>query len=214
MDFKKIRKEYEDQGIVFSDLADDPFDQFRIWYAEAETHCPEGWIEPNGMALATTDLAGNVSVRWVLLKGVVENGFRFYTNYESQKGVQLAENPKAALAFHWSYLGRQVRIEGVTQKTTREVSREYFHSRPRGSQLGALASAQSEPVADRADLEQRRDKLKAELEGKPVPLPENWGGYLLQPNRFEFWQGRSDRLHDRAVYTLSNRKWETLRLSP
>lgn len=214
MDFQKIRKEYENQGIQEQDLFADPMDQFRAWYQEAELHCPGPWFEPNAMALATTDFDGNVSVRWVLLKGIVAEGIRFFTNYDSVKGKQLAANPRAAVAIHWPYLGRQVRIEGVTEKTTRLVSEEYFHSRPRGSQLSALASRQSRPVAKRKELEHRLRELAESLEGQDVPLPEDWGGYLLKPDRMEFWQGRLNRLHDRIVYCQNGSRWEIQRLAP
>ena len=214
MDFQKIRKEYENEGIHEQDLSPDPLIQFRAWCAEAEGHCPGRWFEPNGMALATTDLDGNVTVRWVLLKGICDEGIRFFTNYDSLKGKQLAVNPKAAVAIHWPYLGRQVRIEGVTEKTTRVVSEEYFHSRPRGSQLSALASRQSRPVATRKELDTQLQELANNLDGQQVPLPEDWGGYLLKPNRLEFWQGRLDRLHDRIVYELNGERWKIQRLSP
>ncbi len=214
MDFQKIRKEYENEGIHEQELSPDPMSEFKAWYAEAERHCPGPWFEPNAMALATTDLDGNVTVRWVLLKGIVDEGFRFFTNYESNKGRQLATNPKAAIAIHWPYLGRQVRVEGLTEKTELRVSEEYFHSRPRGSQLGALASRQSRPVATRTEMENQLQELAESLEGQEVPLPEDWGGYLLKPNRMEFWQGRLNRLHDRIVYQLAGSQWEIQRLSP
>jgi pyridoxamine 5'-phosphate oxidase len=214
LDFQKIRKEYENEGIQEQELLPDPMDQFRAWYAEAEQHCPGPWYEPNAMALATTDLDGNVSVRWVLLKGMTAEGIRFFTNYDSAKGQQLAANPKAAVAIHWPYLGRQVRIEGVTERTSRLISEEYFHSRPRGSQLGALASRQSQPVASRKVLENELQELTAGLKGLEVPLPEDWGGYLLKPRRMEFWQGRLNRLHDRIVYMAVGSRWEIQRLSP
>ena len=215
MDFQQIRKEYENHGIKESRLLEDPMQQFQAWYDEAVTHSPGKWFEPNAMALATAAQNGDVSVRWVLLKGVTESGIRFFTNYESQKGQNLAENPKASVAFHWPYLGRQIRIEGTVTKTSREISEEYFHSRPRGSQLGAAASRQSSEVASRQALEAARAELESQFEGQPIPLPEFWGGYLLTALRVEFWQGRLDRLHDRIIYEQDeNSNWKRFRISP
>lgn len=175
---------------------------------------PGKWFEPNAMALATADKTGRVSVRYVLLKGIVAEGIRFFTNYDSDKGKQLASNARCSVAFHWPYLGRQVRIEGAVEKTTREVSEEYFHSRPRGSQIGAAVSPQSASIGLRTELEEKREAMLKTLGDSPVPLPENWGGYLIRPDRFEFWQGRRDRLHDRIVYKLENGRWEIVRLAP
>jgi len=214
MDFQKIRKEYENRGIDPSQLAADPLVQLKAWYEEAQENCPGRWFETNAMALATTDLAGHVTLRWVLLKGITDEGIQFFTNYESTKGKQLEANPRAAVAIHWPYLGRQVRIEGATEKTTREISEEYFHLRPRGAQLSALASRQSAMVESREQLEQARAALERQHKSQPIPLPEFWGGYLLRPDQFEFWQGREDRLHDRIVYTREESNWRLARLSP
>ena len=215
MDFQAIRKEYENEGIHESQLPNHPIELLRSWCDLAVEKCPGKWFEPNAMALATTDLQGNVSNRFVLMKGIEENGIRFFTNYDSHKGQQLAANPKASVAFHWPYLGRQIRIAGVTEKTTREVSENYFHSRPRGSQIGAAASLQSSTVRSRQELDEQRKALESKFEGSAVPLPENWGGYLLKPTKIEFWQGRSDRLHDRLVFMLrDHNEWERSRLSP
>jgi pyridoxamine 5'-phosphate oxidase len=213
MDFHAIRKEYENRGIDESSLPENPVNLFRDWYELAVEKCPGKWMEPNVMALATSDGQGNVSNRYVLLKHISEEGITFFTNYDSAKGQQIAENPRVAVAFHWPYLGRQIRIVGSVEKTSREVSEEYFHSRPRGSQVGAAASEQSQPVASRKDLDDVRNDLTKQLEGKPIPLPENWGGYLLKPTAFEFWQGRLDRLHDRIEYRLGE-AWKRSRLSP
>lgn len=214
MDFDSIRKEYESQGLDRATFSDDPLAQFRTWYDVAVENLPGKWFEPNAMALATADKTGRVSVRYVLLKGIVAEGIRFFTNYDSDKGKQLASNARCSVAFHWPYLGRQVRIEGAVEKTTREVSEEYFHSRPRGSQIGAAVSPQSASIGLRTELEEKREAMLKTLGDSPVPLPENWGGYLIRPDRFEFWQGRRDRLHDRIVYKLENGRWEIVRLAP
>lgn len=214
MDFDSIRKEYESQGLDRATFSDDPLAQFRTWYDVAVENLPGKWFEPNAMALATADKTGRVSVRYVLLKGIVAEGIRFFTNYDSDKGKQLASNARCSVAFHWPYLGRQVRIEGAVEKTTREVSEEYFHSRPRGSQIGAAVSPQSASIGLRTELEEKREAMLKTLGDSPVPLPENWGGYLIRPDRFEFWQGRRDRLHDRIVYKLENSRWEIVRLAP
>lgn len=214
MDFQTIRKEYETKGLEESQLREDPIEEFRAWYELAVEQSPGRWFEANAMTLATSDLAGNVSARIVLLKGIRENGLVFYTNYQSDKGRQLAENPRASLTFHWPYMGRQVRVIGTVSPTSREDSMAYFHSRPRGSQIGAAASAQSEMIESREMLEEQRNQLTQQYEGVEVPCPENWGGYLVQPVRFEFWQGRLDRLHDRIVYAIEDGSWTRKRLSP
>jgi len=214
MDFHEIRKEYENLGIDEAILLESPIEQFRQWYELAVENSPGKWFEPNAMSLATSNGAGEVSNRYVLMKQILDEGIQFFTNYESQKGKQLLANANCAIAFHWPYLGRQVRIEGVVEKTTREVSEAYFHSRPRGSQIGAAASLQSSRVETRELLDQQRRQLGEEYEGQPVPLPENWGGYLIRPQRFEFWQGRLDRLHDRIVFENQSGSWGRCRLSP
>ena len=214
MDYQAIRKEYENHGIKASDLSECPFESLSKWVKLATDKSPGRWFESNAMSLATTDLEGNVSVRMVLLKGITDVGIRFFTNYDSRKGTQLAANPIAAVCFHWPYLGRQLRIEGSVEKTSREVSEEYFHSRPRGSQIGAYVSKQSTKIDARETLDEESKKFEASLDGNPVPLPENWGGYLLLPTRFEFWQGRLDRLHDRIVYERENKKWCRHQLAP
>ncbi len=213
MDFQAIRKEYENQGIDERQLPEDPIELFREWYRLALEKCPGPWLEPNVMALATSDLKGNVSNRYVLMKQIEPAGINFFTNYDSAKGNQLSENPQAAVAFHWPYLGRQVRICGSIAKTSRQVSEEYFHSRPRGSQIGAAASRQSQKVASRATLDLARVALTESRQGQPIRLPENWGGYFLTANKMEFWQGRLDRLHDRIEYQLDG-VWKRARLSP
>ncbi len=213
MDFQAIRKEYENKGIDEQLLPADPIVLLRQWYQLAVDKCPGKWIEPNAMSLATADRDGRVTNRYVLMKSIENNGLQFFTNYESTKGQQLSANPKAAVALHWPYLGRQIRVEGEVEKTSREVSEAYFHSRPRGSQLGAAASRQSAVIESRAELDQQRNRLEVEYQDRPIPLPENWGGYLLKPSRIEFWQGRLDRMHDRIVYEF-DQEWVWNRQSP
>jgi pyridoxamine 5'-phosphate oxidase len=218
--FQELRKEYQTDGIDDEQMLDDPIEQFRVWFDAAVEASPGEWFEPNAMTLATADSSGAVTARVVLLKGVesktdgTEGSIRFFTNYGSTKGQQLANNPVAAVVFNWAHQGRQVRIEGSVEKTTRQVSESYFHSRPRGAQLGAVASKQSSKIASRKQLQDARDQLDKELEGQPVPLPENWGGYQLTPTKVEFWQGRLDRLHDRVVYEREGQTWRRSRISP
>lgn len=215
MDFQAIRKEYENAGINDSDLDSNPMEQFKVWYQLAVDKCPGPWFEPNAMALATSDGAGDVTNRIVLLKHIEEIGIRFFTNYDSKKGTQLGLNPKCSIVLHWPYLGRQVRMDGAVTKTSREVSEAYFHSRPRGSQIGAAASKQSSVVNSRESLEETRGMLEEKYSDGEVPLPDNWGGYLLTPVTIEFWQGRLDRLHDRIVYQNDGSgTWNVTRLSP
>ena len=213
MDFQAIRKEYENRGIDESNLPENPIGLFREWFELAVEKCPGKWLEPNVMALATSDGQGNVTNRYVLLKHINDEGITFFTNYDSAKGRQIAANPRVAVAFHWPYLGRQIRIVGSVKKTSREVSEEYFHSRPRGSQIGAAASEQSKQVESRKVLDDARTKLENQLDEEQIPLPDNWGGYLLAPITFEFWQGRLDRLHDRIEYRFEE-SWKRTRLSP
>lgn len=215
IDFKELRKEYETQGIDDAEMLDDPIKTFRNWFAVATEKCDESLVEANAMTLATADRSGLVTSRVVLLKGVDADAIRFYSNYESTKGKQLAENPQASVNFHWAYLGRQVRMRGGVAKTSRADSETYFHSRPRGSQIGAAVSQQSSVIDSREQLEQKRAELESKYEGQPVPLPDNWGGYALTPVVIEFWQGRSDRLHDRVVYEkAADGTWTRCRISP
>lgn len=194
------------------DADPDPFRQFKRWFAEA---AEVGTSQPEAAALATATPQGTPSVRMVLVKQTGPDGFVFYTNYESRKGGELTANPRAALLFHWERLGRQVRLEGPVKRTTREESLAYAHSRPRGSQLSAAASPQSRPVPDRSWLEQRVAELDAEYAGRDVPLSDWWGGFRLAPERFEFWQHRVSRLHDRLVYTPDpSGGWKVERLAP
>ena len=214
MDFQALRKEYEDRGLAPKALANCPLRQLEQWLEEATEKRPGTWFEPNSMALATCGSNGYVSVRYVLLKEITSETVRFFTNYDSSKGKQLGENPFCSMSLHWPYLGRQVRISGSVEKTTREISEAYFHSRPRGAQLGAAISRQSEIVDNRNELEQRLQALDEQLGQSPVPLPENWGGYQVRPTEVEFWQGRTNRLHDRIVYRGGVDQWEKYLLSP
>jgi pyridoxamine 5'-phosphate oxidase len=181
------------------DVDPDPLRQFATWYADA---AQAGLREPGAVAVATSTAEGIPSVRMVLLKGYDERGFVFYTNYNSRKGRELEENPRAALLFYWDPLGRQVRVEGHVERTSAQESASYARSRPRGSQLSALASPQSQVVASRSALERRVTDLAELYADAEVPVPDAWGGFRLLPSRFEFWQHREDRLHDRLLYTL------------
>lgn len=195
-----LRKEYTRSGLLESDAAPDPIDQFRRWFEEAlsaDLH------EPNAMTIATATRDGRPSARVVLLKGFNERGFVFHTNYEGRKGQELEANPNCALTFYWGELERQVRIEGRATRVPDEESDAYFASRPRGSQLGAWASEQSRPVEDRTELERRLKELEEEYEGREIPRPSFWGGFRVEPERMEFWQGRENRLHDRLLYSES-----------
>lgn len=191
------------------DADPDPLRQFAAWFAEAGE---SGIRMPEAVAVATATPDGAPSLRMVLMKGFDERGFTFFTNYESRKAAELTANARAALLFHWEPLGRQVRIEGTVTRTSAEESAEYIRSRPRGSQVSALASPQSRPVASREQLEARAAKLEAEEE---LPLHESWGGFRLAPESFEFWQHRDDRLHDRLVYRPGTAGgWTIERLAP
>jgi len=206
-----LRKEYTRAGLTESDVAPDPVEQFRRWFdeaLEADLH------EPNAFVLATATRDGRPSARVVLLKGLDERGFVFYTNYEGRKGRELEENPRAALLFYWGELERQVRIEGTVSRVSEEESDAYYASRPRGSRLGAWASEQSRVVEGREVLESRIGDLEAEYEGREVPRPPFWGGYRVNPAAIEFWQGRENRLHDRIVYRRESGRWKTERLQP
>ncbi|MFL6258255.1 MAG: pyridoxamine 5'-phosphate oxidase [Thermoanaerobaculia bacterium] len=211
MNVSDVRREYGAVGLSEEDLAADPIEQLRAWLDQARDAYPE---EFTAMTLATADRQGRPSARVVLLKGLDERGLVFYTNYESRKGRELAENPRAALVFYWPALDRQVRIEGTVERASREESEAYFISRPLGSRLGAWASPQSRPIPGREDLE-RRLREAEERFGEEVPLPESWGGYRVRPETVEFWQGRPSRLHDRLRYSLDpDGGWRIERLAP
>lgn len=208
----KLRKEYPGGELSEDNLEKNPFRQFGHWF-EAATAA--GIPEPNAMVLATADSAGHPSVRMVLLKDFDERGFVFYTNYRSRKGRELAENPHAALLFWWGPLHKQIRIEGTVAKISARESDAYFATRPLGSQIGAAVSHQSAEIPNRQVLEDRFKELEKRAATHPITRPEHWGGYRLSPNRFEFWQGRENRLHDRFEYRLdAPNQWEIVRLSP
>ncbi|SMO45076.1 Pyridoxamine 5'-phosphate oxidase [Gracilimonas mengyeensis] len=206
-----LRQEYSKHALDESDVDANPIHQFESWLTEAlESQVPE----PNAMTLATVDAKSKPHARIMLLKGVDERGFIFYTNYGSDKGSDLESNPNAALCFLWLELERQVRVEGLIEKLPREESKEYFHSRPHASQLGALASNQSEVVENREYLEKKIESLEGEYAEGEVPMPDTWGGYVLKPTAVEFWQGRRSRLHDRVKYERAGDDWIIKRLSP
>jgi pyridoxamine 5'-phosphate oxidase len=207
----KLRKEYSLNKLSESTVKSDPVKQFETWFKEA---VKSEMKEPNAMILATASAENEPSARVVLLKDFSKSGFTFYTNYGSRKGKNLTQNKNAALLFFWHQLERQIRIEGTCKKISRKESEKYFHSRPRSSQIGALASNQSEELNSREELEKRFAELEAKYKGKEIPLPKNWGGFILSPNYFEFWQGRESRLHDRIAFKKNRNGWEIVRLSP
>lgn len=210
-DIAAMRREYMQAGLDESDMAADPVTQFMDWFHAARQASPR---DPNAMTLATVDPEGWPSARIVLLKHVDSDGFVFYTNYASRKGQALAAHPVAALVFWWDALERQVRVEGNVEKLDAATSDDYFHSRPRGSQLGALASAQSTVIPSRETLEAHMQALSSQYDDGPIPRPPHWGGYRVRPHSIEFWQGRGSRLHDRLRYRLSAGRWVLERLAP
>ncbi len=214
MSLEELRRQYTMGGLTESDAPEQPIELFHDWMQTALDNAPADWVEPYAMTLATSDVTGAPSARIVLLRGYNENGFVFYTNYESQKGSQLEENPEAALVFYWGYLERQVRVTGTVSKVDRATSDNYFHKRPRGSQIGASVSKQSKAVSGREELESAVQKFEEEIGDGDVPLPSFWGGYRVEPLEIEFWQGRKNRLHDRLVYRRNNGIWKLHRLSP
>jgi pyridoxamine 5'-phosphate oxidase len=207
-----IRKEYKLRTLSEKDVHPDPLKQFDQWWQEAVRSDLE---EVNAMTLATATADGMPDARIVLLKGFDENGFAFFTNYNSAKGHQLLENPRASLVFFWAALERQVRLSGLVRLAAAAANDAYFNSRPEGSRIGAWASPQSEVIESRDWLEKNEEKLKNELKGDTIRRPAHWGGYVVKPTRMEFWQGRPSRLHDRILYTLgSNGQWKIERLAP
>ncbi|MDB5026306.1 MAG: pdxH [Mucilaginibacter sp.] len=211
-DIKNIRNEYLMASLSENDANTDPIKQFDKWFNEAlkaEVH------EPTAMTLATATHDGRPSARIVLLKGFDNNGFIFYTNYLSRKGKEIAKNPLGSILFFWGTLERQVRIEGTIEKISKEDSVSYFQTRPRDSQLGAVASPQSQEIASRDILDKKWQEVEAEYMDKDIPKPSYWGGYILKPRLIEFWQGGPSRLHDRILYKkIDNKNWKKVRLAP
>ncbi|MET7380747.1 pyridoxamine 5'-phosphate oxidase [Streptomyces sp. NPDC005526] len=209
-----MRKHYRAEGLSETELADTPVAQFARWFQQAATE--GGMFEPNAMVVSTADAEGRPSSRTVLLKAFDEQGFVFYTNYDSRKARDLAENPYVSLLFPWHPMARQVIVQGIARRTGRDETAAYFRTRPHGSQLGAWASAQSTVIATRADLEVAYAELAARYpEGEQVPVPPHWGGFRVAPRTVEFWQGRENRLHDRLRYTAQPAgTWHVERLSP
>ena len=212
MSISDLRREYSLGSLRRQDLLPDPIAQFRVWFDAAVA---AGLTEPNAMTLSTVTSDGKPSARIVLLKGVDDRGFSFFTNYESRKGKELAANPHAALTFLWKEMERQVRVEGTVSKVSAEESESYFRTRPRNSRLGAWGSNQSEVIANREVLEKNMADFQARYPGDDVPLPPNWGGYIVKPLAIEFWQGQRSRLHDRLVYRRQpDDSWLVERLAP
>lgn len=192
-------------------MSPDPFDQFRLWFDKA---IEAGISEPNAMVLSTVSESGKPSSRVVLLKDITDEGLAFYTNYNSRKAQEIGKNPYVSLVFLWPGLERQVRIEGRATKTGTEEADIYFRSRPGGSRLGAWVSEQSRAITSREELDKRLELVRERFAGKEIPRPEHWGGYIVKPTAFEFWQGRENRLHDRFLYRFENGGWTLNRLAP
>lgn len=204
--------DYGQLALEEGSLLPDPIEQFRVWLAEADS---EGIYEPNAMVLSTIGSDGKPSSRTVLLRGISDYGFAFYTDYTSRKGQALASHPNVSLVFPWYPLHRQVLVTGTVEKVSPEDSDEYFATRPRGSQIGAWASDQSQPIASRADLEEKVQKVEERFRGtENVPRPEKWGGFVVKPETVEFWAGRRSRLHDRIHFYKMSDGWHTKRLQP
>lgn len=211
MSIADIRKDYQLKSLTEAEVAKDPFAQFSVWWDEAVGSAID---EVNAMALSTVSAEGRPSSRIVLLKGFDEQGFVFFTNYNSDKGKQIEQQQFVSLLFFWKELERQVRVEGIATKVEPEESDAYFNSRPVGSRLGAWASPQSQKITDRSILEQALESVKAEYGELTIPRPPHWGGYRVTPSRIEFWQGRSSRLHDRILYEQVDGNWQISRLAP
>lgn len=206
-----LRQHYTKGGLEEHQIPDSPFILFNEWFLQAGEL---GVLEPNAMVISTVSADNKPSSRVVLLKGIEDGGFIFYTNYESRKGKELENNPYISVLFFWPEAERQIRIEGKVSKISTETSKAYFVSRPRESQLGAWASAQSSIIQGRHSIEESYQQCLAQYEGKEIPLPDFWGGYIIHPSSFEFWQGRPSRLHDRMKYNKQQDSWHIVRLSP
>ena len=208
----EMRENYDRAELTEHNIDSDPILQFKTWFEDAKN---EDIKEPNAMILSTVDEEGHPSSRTVLLKELEDEGFIFYTNYESDKAKHMVKNPHVSLLFFWQKVERQVRISGIASKITKEKSNAYFRNRPRGSQIGAWTSPQSQPIEDRMFLEQRKKEIESKFSDvENLPLPEFWGGYIVNPISIEFWQGRPDRLHDRIKYSRSEGRWKIVRLAP
>jgi pyridoxamine 5'-phosphate oxidase len=210
MNISSIRKDYTFKTLEIEDIKDNPIDQFHLWLQEAIN---AEALEVNAMTLSTLGLDGFPNGRIVLLKEL-DSGFVFFTNYESEKGKELENSPKASLTFFWAELERQVRIIGQVEKISEEESDTYFFSRPIGSQIGAWTSPQSKKILSREVLDQMKEDVESEFSSKPMSRPPHWGGFRLTPAKIEFWQGRPSRLHDRLLYEKKEVKWEITRLAP
>ncbi len=209
---ENLRQEYKAKSLTEKEVSKNPITQFEKWFKEAMM---SDLLEPNIMTLATASPDGKPSARVVLLKGFDQNGFIFYTNYLSRKGKEIAKNPYASLVFYWHELERQVRIEGTIEKLGKEESERYFQSRPKDSQIGALASPQSQEIESRKELEAKWLELEEKYHNKDVPKPSFWGGYIVRPQLIEFWQGRPGRLHDRLLFKrVDKATWKLVRLAP
>ena len=212
-DLGNYRKSYEKGELLLENVPENPLELFRDWFIEVDTHFDVD--ETNAMTISTIGLDGYPKNRVVLLKKYTYEGFIFYTNYDSEKGKAIAKNPNVCLSFFWHAAERQIIIKGKAEKISKNLSDGYFESRPRGSQLGAVVSNQSEVVKDRAELENKLKELGAKFEGKDIERPKNWGGYIVKPSTIEFWQGRPNRLHDRIRYQLQeDYNWKIERLAP
>lgn len=214
MDISDFRRDYTQRGLDLPDLAPDPYDQFTLWFQQA---CEAELLEPNALVLSTVSPEGHPYQRTVLLKYFDRDGFVFFTNYGSRKAQHIEENPQVSLLFPWYALERQLAITGTASKISAAESFKYFTSRPRGSQLGAWVSQQSQIISSRQLLEMQFEKMKQRFLNQDIPLPDFWGGYRVKPSSFEFWQGRPSRLHDRFLYTPAAEMesgWQVVRLSP
>ena len=207
----QVRRDFAERPLTEGSVDNNPFKQYAVWFEEAVN---SKILDPYAMCLSTVGVNGQPSSRIVYMRDILDDGFVFYTNYLSQKGKELLSTPKAALNLHWAELDRQIRIEGDVIKVSEEVSDKYFAARPKKSQIGAWASAQSDVLTTREELEQHVLKYTARFKDIEVDRPKHWGGYVLKPTKIEFWQGRASRLHDRIVYTKEGAEWKLRRLSP